>query len=69
MLVLFDILFWWGGGGGGVLRCFGIFWTISGIVFKADILSTDYFFERQVSFANPTLSVSAAATVPIGDQI
>ena len=58
-----------GGGGGGVLRCFGVFWTISSIVFKADILSTDYFFERQVSFVNPTLSVSAAATAPIGYRI
>ena len=49
----------------GVLRCFSVFWTISGIVFKADILSTDYFFKRQVSFVNPTLSVSTAATAPI----
>ena len=71
MLVLSDIFFLGGGGGGGggVLRCFGVFWTISSIVFKADILSTDYFFERQVSFANPTLSVSAAATAPIGYRI
>ena len=61
--------FFFGGGGGGVLRCFGVFWTISSIVFKADILSTDYFFKRQVSFANPTLSVSTAATPPIGYRI
>ena len=49
-----------------VLCCFGVFWTVPGIVFKADILSTDDFFERQVSCASPTLSVSAAATAAIG---
>ena len=38
----------------GVLRCFGVFWTISDIVFKADILPTNDFFERQVSCASPT---------------
>ena len=29
----------------------------------------NYFFEQQVSLANPTLSVSVAATVPIGYRI
>ena len=43
VLVLSDIF-------GGVLHCFGVFWTISGIVFKVNILSTDYFFKWQVSF-------------------
>ena len=38
----------------GVLCCFGVFRTISDIVFKADFLPTDYFFERQVSCASPT---------------
>ena len=38
----------------GVLRCFGVFWTILDIVFKADILPTNDFFERQVSCASPT---------------
>ena len=50
-------------------RCFGIFPTISDIVFKADILPTDNFFERQVSCASLTLSVSAEAAAPIGYQI
>ena len=35
--------------------------------FKADILPTDDFFERRVSCASPTISVSAAA--PIGCRI
>jgi len=34
--------------------CFGVFRTISDIVLKPDILSTDDFFERQVSCASPT---------------
>ena len=34
--------------------CFGVFRTISDIVFKADILPTDDFFEWQVSCASPT---------------
>jgi len=38
----------------GVLRCFGVFQTISDIVFNADILPTDDFFEWQVSCASPT---------------
>ena len=37
-----------------VLCCFSVFWTISDIVFKADILPTNDFFERQVSCASPT---------------
>ena len=52
-----------------MFHCFGVFWTVSGIVFKADILSTDNFFERQVSCASMTLSVSVAATVQIGYRI
>ena len=59
-----DTYFW-----GGVLCCFGIFWTISGIVFKADILSTDNFFELQVSCASTTLYASATATAQIRYQI
>ena len=38
--------FFWG--------CFSVFRTISDIVFKADILPTDDFFEWQVSCASPT---------------
>ena len=34
--------------------CFGVFRTISDIVFKADILPTDDFFERQVSCVSTT---------------
>ena len=52
----------------GVLRCFGIFRTISDIVFKADFLPTDV-FERQVSCASPTLSISVAAAELIGYRI
>ena len=40
----------------GVLLHFGVFRTISDIVFKADILPSDDFFEWQVSCASPTLS-------------
>ena len=53
----------------GVLRCFGAFQTISDIVFKADILPTDDFIERQISCASPTLSVFMAAAAPIGYRI
>ena len=38
----------------GVFRCFCVFRTKSDMVFKADILPTDDFFERQVSCASPT---------------
>ena len=62
VLVLPDI-FW---GRASLLRRL---WTVSGIVFKADILSTDYFFERQVSCTNLTLSVPVAATAPIRYRI
>ena len=51
-----------------MLCCLSIFQTISDMFFKADIF-TNYFFERQVSCANPTLSVSAVAAVPIGYRI
>ena len=53
----------------GVLRCFGVFRTISDIVFKADFLPTDDVFERQVSCASPTLSISVAAAELIGYRI
>ena len=43
--------------------------TISDIDFKTDILQTDDIFERQVSCTSLTLSVSAAAAVPIGYRI
>ena len=53
-----------------VLHCFGVFWTVSDVVFrrgfKADILATCDFLdvsERQVSLTSLTLSVSVA--VPI----
>ena len=59
-----DTYFW-----RGVLCCFGVFWTISGIVFKPDILSTDNFFELQVSCVSTTFYASATATAQIRYQI
>ena len=52
---------------GVVLRCFGVFRIISGIVFKADILSTIFSNNRLVSRIR--LSISVAATAPIGYRI
>ena len=60
------------GGGGGAHHCFGVFRTIADMVFnnfKADILPTCDFFEWQGSCTSLTLSVSSAATAPIGYQI
>ena len=50
---LHDIFLW-------VLRCFGVFRTISDMFFKASILPTCNFFEQQVSCASNTLSISMA---------
>ena len=41
-----------------VLCCFGMFWTVSDMVFKTDILPTYEFFTWQVSCVSSTLSVS-----------
>ena len=47
-----------------VLHCFGIFSTILDMVFKAEILQTCDFFERQASRTSPALlSVSPAASI------
>ena len=55
-----------------LLHCFGIFWTISDIVFKADILPTCYFSdlsETQVSLASQTLSVFVTAPIAYRIQV
>ena len=52
-----------------VLHCFGVFRTISDIVFKADFLPTDDVFKQQVSCTSPTLSISVAAAELIGYRI
>ena len=52
-----------------VLHCFGVFWTISHIDFKADILPTCDFFdlsERKVSLASQALSISTERWSHIG---
>ena len=55
-----------------VLHCFSIFWIISDIVFKADILPTCVLFdlsERKISLTSQTLSISAAVLITYRIQV